>query len=53
MPLFPSRLFRVEADLDGDGIADGVFVSTEELRDFAEWKAEVEKAFADNIAIGE
>lgn len=49
-PPFPELLLN-KVDIDGDGNADGVYLSTKELRTLLEWEAEERIAFENNVSI--
>lgn len=51
--LFPGHLFDQKVDISGDGEADGVYLSTDALRDILFWEAENRREWADIVAIVE
>ena len=49
--LFPGELLTVKIDVTGDGVADGIYLSADALRDILSWEAENRREWADFVAI--
>ncbi len=50
---FPGELLTVKIDIDGDGVADGVYLSEESYRRLMEWEAINRAEYADVVVIAE
>ena len=52
-PIILGHLLTQKIDIDGDGLADGVYLSQEALRSLLEWEAEDRRAFDDALVLSE
>ena len=48
---FPGELFNLKVDIDGDGEADGIYITEEAFKKILIWEATNRQEYADCIAI--